>query len=154
MGSLCRGAGEPVVIAPGASDIGCRDVDEQPAPPWPEATERLEGTDPTKLRDHLQRAMTEGAGVLRSPSSLAGAAIEVRAVARAAAALPPGRMAGELANLATVAGALLGAGVRREETRGAHARRDHPETSPAWRLRLVHHHADPMWSPGPEARSS
>ena len=39
-------------------------------------------TDVAKLREHLQRAMIEGAGVLRSPDSLAGAAAEVGVVAR------------------------------------------------------------------------
>jgi L-aspartate oxidase len=49
-----------------------------------------------------------------------------------------GRAAGELANLVTVAGALLRAADAREETRGAHARRDFPEARAQWRRRLVH----------------
>ncbi len=105
-------------------------------------------TDVAKLREHLQRAMIEGAGVLRSPESLAGAAAEVGAVARQLSAAHhrathgggrgDGRAAGELANLVTVSGALLRAAERRHETRGAHARRDFPETRPVWRRRLVH----------------
>ncbi len=106
------------------------------------------GTDVAKLREHLQRAMIEGAGVLRSPDSLAGAAAEVDLVARELSAARhrathggarrDGRAAGELANLVTVSGALLRAADRRHETRGAHARRDFPETRPEWRRRLVH----------------
>jgi L-aspartate oxidase len=101
--------------------------------------------DVAKLRERLQRAMTEGAGVLRSPESLAGATAEVGAVA---GHLGPdgdttvdtgvGRAGGELANLVTVSGALLRAAAVREETRGAHARRDFPEARPQWRRRLVH----------------
>ena len=49
-----------------------------------------------------------------------------------------GRAAGELANLVTVSSALLRAAYVREETRGAHARRDFPEARPQWRCRLVH----------------
>ena len=106
-------------------------------------TQGVTGDDVAKLRDRLQRAMTEGAGVLRSPESLAMAASEVGAVAgelpaAAAAEVAAGRAAGELANLVTVAGALLRAADVRAETRGAHARRDFPEARPQWRFRLVH----------------
>jgi len=105
--------------------------------------------DVSKLREHLQRAMIEGAGVLRSPASLAAAAGEIGDVARQLSALSAtggagragaggGRAQGELANLVTVSGALLGAAYVREETRGAHARRDFPEARPQWRCRLVH----------------
>jgi L-aspartate oxidase len=96
--------------------------------------------DVAKLRERLQKAMIDGAGVLRSPESLASAAAEVGAVARALAdgRAGPGRGAGELANLVTVAGALLRAAFTREETRGAHARRDFPEARAQWRCRLVH----------------
>ncbi len=93
--------------------------------------------------------MIEGAGVVRSPASLAAAAGEIGAVARelgAVSASGPaggagaggGRARGELANLVTVSGALLGAAYLRQETRGAHARRDFPEARPQWRCRLVH----------------
>ena len=61
----------------------------------------------TKLRDTLQRAMTRGAGVVRSADSIAGA----RAVVEDAAAATRGRGcsvgAGELANLLRLADALL-----------------------------------------------
>jgi L-aspartate oxidase len=140
--------------------IACLDIDAGPdagpdaaaAPPGVSdrdtATARELGTglDAPKLRERLQRAMTEGAGVLRSPESLSRAAAEVGAVARRIAGAPPaagsaGRAAGELANLVTVAGALLRAASAREETRGAHARRDHPEARPSWRRRIVQRRA-------------
>jgi L-aspartate oxidase len=81
--------------------------------------------------------MTEGAGVLRSPTSLDQAAAEVGSVESALARLGPGRVQGELANLVAVGGALLAAARARTETRGAHARRDHPDTRAEWRRRLV-----------------
>ena len=46
--------------------------------------------------------------------------------------------AGELANLLRLADALLASALARTESRGAHARREYPETDPAWRRRLVH----------------
>ena len=51
-----------------------------------------DGADVAKLREHLQRAMIEGAGVLRSPESLVTAAAEVGAVAGALRAACRGRV--------------------------------------------------------------
>jgi L-aspartate oxidase len=82
--------------------------------------------------------MTEGAGVLRSTESLTAAAEEIGDVAATAATWPVGRAAGEVANLAVVATALLRAADARVETRGAHARVEYPESRPEWRRRLVH----------------
>ena len=78
--------------------------------------------DVTKLRDTVQRAMTRGAGVVRSAESLAGA----RAVVEEAGAVlgdPSASVAaGELANLLRLADALLASALARTESRGAHAR--------------------------------
>jgi L-aspartate oxidase len=99
------------------------------------------GADIAKLRERLQRVMIEGAGVLRSAQSLTAAAAEIGAVAAALGASDAdrgrGRAGGELANLVTVAGGLLGAAYARQETRGAHARREFPDPRPQWRCRLV-----------------
>ncbi len=95
-----------------------------------------ECADLSKRRERLQRAMTEGAGVLRSVPSLEKARAVVEEVASTGSG--DGREAGELANLGVLARALLEAAMARVETRGAHARRDHPETDRAWRCRLVH----------------
>jgi succinate dehydrogenase/fumarate reductase flavoprotein subunit len=46
--------------------------------------------------------------------------------------------AGELGNLVQLADALLASARARTESRGAHARREFPDTDPAWRRRLVH----------------
>jgi L-aspartate oxidase len=85
--------------------------------------------------------MIEGAGVVRSADSLAGAAASVAEVGATLGTSmgPPGRRDhGELANLVTAAQALLAAATLRTETRGAHARSDFPATDDAWRRRLVH----------------
>jgi L-aspartate oxidase len=76
----------------------------------------------------LQRAMSRGAGVLRSAESLKEAAVAVAAAEPA----PAGTAAWEAANLFTVAGALVAAAAKREETRGCHWREDFPETGDAW----------------------
>jgi L-aspartate oxidase len=94
--------------------------------------------DVTKLRDTLQRAMTLGAGVVRSAESLAGARAVVEETASVLGDPGASAAAGERAPLLQVADALLASADRRTESRGAHARREFPETDPAWRLRLVH----------------
>jgi L-aspartate oxidase len=103
--------------------------------------------DPAEARAALQRAMTSHAGVLRSAESLAAAGSAAGAAAAIAGPAPAGAAAGaagaddiarrELANLAMVGRALSVAALAREETRGAHARTDHPDISPALRLRFV-----------------
>jgi L-aspartate oxidase len=136
------GASVRVADASPTGPIGCTDIDDLPRAPWAGGRAVTVEGDVGKLRDHLQRAMTDGAGVVRSASSLVGAAADVRAVGEAALRLPPGRARGELANLVAVAGALLRAAYARTETRGAHARRDHPDTVPGWRRRVVHRSRD------------
>jgi L-aspartate oxidase len=115
-----------------------------------------------RARADLQRAMTADAGVLRSGESLARAAAAVAGAARVAGTAgrsagpdpgtapvtvepsPPGPTDGpwgagvyELRNLATVAGALCAAADARTESRGAHARTDHTETSPTHLVRYL-----------------
>jgi L-aspartate oxidase len=78
-------------------------------------------------RGELQRAMTVGAGVLRSADSLAAALETVQALC------PPDDPTdldqAELRNMVHVAVALLEAASTREETRGAHTRSDAPQIS-------------------------
>jgi L-aspartate oxidase len=118
--------------------IGCTVLEPPPVPVGPPRTDGWPGVDVTKLRDTVQRAMTRGAGVVRSAESLAGA----RAVVDEAGAALRGAAAsvatGELANLLRTADALLASALARTESRGAHARREYPDTDPAWRRRLVH----------------
>ncbi len=94
--------------------------------------------DPAKARDQLQRAMTDGAGVVRNAASLATARRVVDSIGAELPARPADRAGGELANLVTVGTGLLVAAALREETRGAHARSDHPATDRRWLRRIVH----------------
>ncbi|MBA2607456.1 MAG: hypothetical protein H0U92_00785, partial [Actinobacteria bacterium] len=91
---------------------------------------------PDKVRDALQRAMSAGAGVLRSAESLAATDKELMSLQ---AAIPSYTRDDELElnNLFTVAYALLDAAMARQESRGAHTRTDYAETSPDFRCRLV-----------------
>ncbi|HVC67096.1 MAG TPA: FAD-binding protein [Acidimicrobiales bacterium] len=127
---LLEGRVEPV--PPGSTHR----TDATAAPPddgaasWP---------DVAKTRDRLQRAMTDGAGVVRSADSLARAGRTVATVAAAVGSgAPVDRAHGELANLVTAARSVLESATLRTETRGAHARSDFPQVSDAWRCRIVH----------------
>ena len=138
-------------------------VADQPPAPWRQVEPPSDAgvaagagldteADVAKARDVLQRAMTDGAGVLRSADSLGRAAQTLAVIAGASPCRPgapgaPGgsalspplsRALGELANLVELAYALLAAAYARPETRGAHARREHPDPDAAWRCRLVH----------------
>jgi len=121
----------------------------QPATPRPPDPDRWPGVDVTKLRDTLQRAMTRGAGVVRSAESLAGARAVVEEARSLLGDASASVAAGELANLLRLADALLASALARTESRGAHSRSDYPETDPAWRRRLVHR---PIGSDGEDRR--
>ena len=88
------------------------------------------------VRAELGAAMTAGAGVLRSATSLGAAARTLEELATRRCA-EPSPAAWETTDLHTVASALVAAAARREETRGAHWREDHPDAEPAWRGHLV-----------------
>jgi L-aspartate oxidase len=87
------------------------------------------------LRVPLQRAMTRGAGVLRSAGSLAGTAATLSALGAQRAVPSPASW--EATNLLTVASALVGAAYVREETRGCHWREDFPDARTEWLGHLV-----------------
>jgi L-aspartate oxidase len=117
--------------------IGCTFLAPS-APAGPPAPDGLPGVDVTKWRDTVQRAMTRGAGVVRSAESLAGARAVVDDATSLLGDATASVGAGELANLLRVADALLASALARTESRGAHARAEYPATDPAWRRRLVH----------------
>jgi L-aspartate oxidase len=130
--------------------IGCTVLADAPvAWPPPAATaessaDRVGGptADVAKQRDSLQRTMTGGAGVVRSAHSLAEAAEGVSDLVVELGDRTSSVAAGELGNLLQMAGALLASARTRTESRGAHSRRDYPNTDPAWRRRLVHQGGD------------
>jgi L-aspartate oxidase len=87
------------------------------------------------IRPALARAMTLGAGVLRSAETLRATADEL--VALGATRGTPRTASWEATNLVTVAAALVKAAYAREETRGCHWREDHPGTRDEWLGHLV-----------------
>ncbi|TCC37318.1 L-aspartate oxidase [Kribbella sindirgiensis] len=74
----------------------------------------------------LQRAMTVGAGVIRSATGLAEAGAAIGKLMEQPYD-EPGTPGWEATNLVTVASALIAAATAREESRGAHWREDHPD---------------------------
>jgi L-aspartate oxidase len=102
-----------------------------PAPPSPAD----DGLLAPSVSVDVQSAMTGGAGVLRSATSLAQASVDL-----AAAGLPDGAEpfvdpcveAWQATNLHTVATALVAGAQLRAETRGCHWREDHPEPDERW----------------------
>ena len=122
--------------------IGCSaSAGRCPAPPGGAGTTdaRAGGADVDQAARRAAAGHDRGAGVVRSAESLDGA----RAVVDE---WPPllgdraglGGRAGELANLLTVGRALLVSAAARDESRGAHARADFPDTEPRGGCRLVH----------------
>ncbi len=97
---------------------------------WP-TTDAGTMPDVAKLRDSLQRTMTDGAGVVRSAQSLELAAEGVADVAAALGDRTTSVAAGELGNLLQLADALLLSAGTRTESRGAHSRSDYPDTEAA-----------------------
>jgi len=96
-----------------------------------------EGLVAASARGELQRAMTEGAGVLRSADSLQHTAKTLDAIATRSDDSPAPE-SWETTNLVTVASALVTAASHRQETRGSHWRDDFPERDDErWRVRLV-----------------
>lgn len=88
-------------------------------------------------RRHLQRAMTRGAGAVRSAQSLDRTARELLAHAELPATeASPGPRTWETSNLLHVSQALTLAARLREETRGGHLRTDYPEPRDRWRGQL------------------
>jgi L-aspartate oxidase len=90
---------------------------------------------PPSIRGELQRAMTGGAGVLRSADSLSGTAKELTRLGEQRA--EPHNAAWEATNLLTVATALVASAYVRLETRGCHWREDFPTAADEWRGHLL-----------------
>ncbi|MBL7254480.1 L-aspartate oxidase [Paractinoplanes lichenicola] len=88
------------------------------------------------VRPELQRAMTRGAGVLRSAGSLDATAKELSRLAELRDT--PRNAAWEATNLLTVAAVLVAAARTRRETRGCHWRDDFPVAEDEWRGHLLH----------------
>ncbi|KOX09505.1 L-aspartate oxidase [Micromonospora profundi] len=90
---------------------------------------------PAEATPDLQRAMTRGAGVLRSAATLAGTAGTLTELGTARGR--PRTADWEATNLLTVASALVAAAYARPETRGCHWREDFPTVDERWLGHLV-----------------
>jgi L-aspartate oxidase len=88
-------------------------------------------------RAELQRAMTAGAGVLRSAASLAATASTLAAIAGELSSSDDGRATWEARNLVDVSRAVLASADERHESRGAHTRTDFEAADERYRVRLV-----------------
>ena len=97
-----------------------------------------EVTAPEELRGAVQRTMTLDCGVVRDPEGLQLAADTLADLAMLAEDLPAREIATyEVINLLRVSRVIVAAARAREESRGAHTRRDKPRASDAWLGRLV-----------------
>ncbi len=137
MRAVLHGGGETVGGGGGAGRVGedAGGGDGQ----IDDAGETAADVDVEKTVDRLQRAMFDGAGVVRDAESLDRAATVIESVAATVGpGTPSDRAHGELANLVTAAEALLRSATVRTESRGAHARADFPEASDRWRRRILH----------------
>jgi L-aspartate oxidase len=88
-------------------------------------------------RPDLQRAMTEGAGVLRDAASLGTTAKVIQELLERPTSVA-GPDSWETTNLVTISAALVDAATRRAETRGSHWRQDFPDRDDAqWQAHWV-----------------
>jgi L-aspartate oxidase len=92
----------------------------------PAADSRVPGLVDADVVPELQRAMTIGAGVIRSATGLSEAGATLGKLIEQPAG-EPGTPGWEATNLVTVASALIAAATAREESRGSHWREDHPD---------------------------
>jgi L-aspartate oxidase len=124
---------EGLVFARRIADDIARDLPPQADPAA--AAETPQWVVPAGIVGDLQRAMTRGAGVLRSADSLAGTAKELTRLGEQRDS--PRTPSWEATNLLTVAATLVASASARQETRGCHWREDFPTASEAWRGHLV-----------------
>jgi L-aspartate oxidase len=118
-----------------ATQIAATVAADLPTPGDPVEPESPGGLTDADARSELQRAMTEGAGVLRSSDSLATTAKALAGLADRPGTAP-GPESWETTNLLTIATALVSAAADRAETRGSHWREDFPDRDDVhWRVR-------------------
>lgn len=111
--------------------------------------------EPAALRSAVQRLMSLDAGVKRDSEGLALARHTLEDLVHLRASLPPREIeAHEAANVLDVARAIVAAAIVRQESRGAHTRSDHPESSDAELGRHVIVPGDVVFVPLPTAAAA
>ncbi|WP_336923852.1 L-aspartate oxidase [Aquipuribacter sp. SD81] len=125
-----------------ADDIAARLGADELSPGAPVGRSGPAGLVPATVRSLVQRAASDGPGVLRDAHGLGRAArtlddVVIDAHSHAGVSARPDRPEWEAANLHAVAVALTAAATVREESRGGHVRRDFPVPDPAWRRHLT-----------------
>jgi L-aspartate oxidase len=123
MAALAGSGGRGIAVRPVERTSGADDLDIT-------AVSGEGGTE--RRRVDLQLAMTRGAGVVRTASSLRTVLDSLTVPAGTSAATA------ELSNLATLGRALVAAALQRTESRGNHWRADHEDLDPRFAVRLVH----------------
>lgn len=88
------------------------------------------------VRLSLQLSMTEGAGVLRSETSLKETLAQLEVLGKRRSTQPCIE-AWEVSNLYLLAVAIVRSAILRTESRGSHWRSDFPDTSTLWKKRIV-----------------
>jgi L-aspartate oxidase len=124
---------EGLVFSRRIADDIARDLPPQADPVA--APDVMAGVAAPAIRGDLQRAMTRGAGELRSADSLVAAAKELTRLGEQRTT--PRTEAWEATNLLTVASALVASAYARRETRGCHWREDYPTAADEWRGHLL-----------------
>jgi L-aspartate oxidase len=94
------------------------------------------GTESEEQAEKLSRLMGSSVGIRREAESLRAAIQEIRALQEWSPRRRIERASIETRNLAVLGGLVAGAALEREESRGAHYRRDFPEKSEKWRRRI------------------
>lgn len=131
-------AGKAAPDATGAM-VGVVDLDLGIEPdPDPVVLPKERVTAPGELRGALQRTMSADCGVVRDAASLDMATGTLADLAALGDDLPARTIPTyEVLDLVRVSRAIVAAAAAREESRGAHTRRDHPEPSKSFLGRLV-----------------
>lgn len=121
------------LLEPSSSRVSGTIVERPAAPAW---GADLGPADAATTRADIQRAMTNGAGVFRTGDSLATTA---EALTTAATRVPdsPDLAWAEVRNLIDVGRALVATALRREESRGSHARDDFTDRTDQWLVRQI-----------------